>query len=253
MSTTPHELATHLDRLLEVERFQDYGPNGLQVEGQRPIATLATAATASLHAIRAAAAMEADALLVHHGIFWGRGGPLVGMLGDRVRALMRADLSLLAYHLPLDAHPEVGNNAWLLRALELTQLPETFGLAGGASIGLIGTAAQPLATAELHARLEDRLQHPVIHCPGGPEQVSRIGVLTGGGQNFLAAAAAAGCQALITGETSEQTWHEASELGCHCLAAGHHATEDHAVHELGAALATDFGLEHRRIALANPL
>ena len=253
MPTTRATLTATVDELLEAVDFPDYGPNGLQVEGGEAIHRLATGTTASLATIRAAVAAGADALLVHHGILWGGLQPITGMLAARVRELLAAECNLLAYHLPLDAHPERGNNAWVLRQLEADAGVRPFASFKGREIGLAADLPRAVPADDLVARLRTLFDHEVIHCPGGSGPIRRLGVVTGGGQGALAEAAAAGCDALVTGETSEQTWHEAAELGCHCLACGHHATECRAVHELGAELARRLDLEHHPLSEHNPL
>lgn len=244
------DLISHLDRLLEPGRFRDYAPNGLQVEGAAEITALATAATASHAACRAAAEAGAQALLVHHGLFWGGGETrVVGPLAQRLRTLLDADLNLVAYHLPLDAHPLVGNNATALSLLGCS----SEGVFGDKDLGRWGRLAEPLAPAAFAERCTTAFAHPVRHCPGGPAVIRTVGVVTGAGQSFLAAAKQAGCDAFISGEASEQTWHEAAEHGIHGFACGHHATENIAVHRLGAQLATQFGLRHIAISGDNPL
>lgn len=259
MDASPHEssmprmrrsdLIVHLDRLLEPGRFRDYGPNGLQVEGNDEITCLATAATASLAACQAAVAAGAQALLVHHGLFWGGETRVVGPLAKRLAVLLGNGVSLIAYHMPLDAHAEIGNNAVALRLLGC----EDIGVFGEKDLGRKGRLIQPLPIAAFIARCGEAFAHPVVHCPGGSPLVRTIGVVTGGGQAWLTAASIAGCDAFVTGEASEQSWHEAAELGCHLLACGHHATENHAVHRLGADLAHRFGLRQVTIAGDNPI
>ena len=245
-------LVSQLDALLDPQRIRDYGPNGLQVEGRGEVRVLATAATASQAAIDAAIAAGADTLLVHHGLLWGHEQPVTGMLQRRLKALLAADCNLIAYHLPLDAHREVGNNALLLRLLGAE--PESaFARHHGIDIGWLGTLPTALDPATFAGRLAAAVDHAVVHCPGGPALIRRIGAVSGGGQSHLADAARAGCDAFITGETSEQTWHEAAELGIHCFAAGHHASEDLAIHALGAQLAAEHGLRHAPLKLLNPL
>ncbi|TVR08379.1 MAG: Nif3-like dinuclear metal center hexameric protein [Planctomycetota bacterium] len=247
------DLQRHCSHLLDSERFHDYCPNGLQVEGGETISVIATACTASRAAIEAACAGGAQALLVHHGIIWGKAAtPITGMLKQRLAPLLAADCSLLAYHLPLDAHPQYGNNAVLLHELGLN-VDGSFGLYHGQNIGLFANLQTEMSLAELSQRLEVAVSHPVLHCPGANANVQRIGMVTGGGQSLLLDAAAAGCDVLITGEASEQTWHEAQESGCHCLAAGHHATESIAIHRLGASIAESFGLRHLPIDIPNPV
>lgn len=243
------DLLRHLDALLEPGRFRDVCPNGLQVEGAAEIGVLATAASASLAMCRAAAAGGAQALLVHHGLFWGGDLRLVGPLAARAGTLLAARCSLVAYHLPLDAHPRVGNNAVALDLLGATP----GGVFGRQELGRLGELPDPLPIADLIVRCATAFAHPVLHCPGGPATVRRLGVVTGGGHAWLADAAAAGCDAFITGEAAEQSWHEAAELGIHLLACGHHATERHAVHRLGADLAARFALRHLRLEEENPV
>jgi len=245
-------LTADLDRLLEAARFRDYGPNGLQVEGRPEIRRLATSATASLAACRAAALAGADALLVHHGLLWGRCEPITGPLRARLGVLLRAEMSLLAYHLPLDAHPELGNNAVALGRLGAVA-EGAFAEHRGALIGRLGTLPATEDPLAFGRRLEVVFQHPVLHCPGSSSAIRRIGVVTGGGQGHLLEAAAAGCDALVTGEASEQSWHEAAESGCHLFACGHHATEDLAVHALGALVGERHGLIHLPLHLPNPV
>lgn len=252
MPISRDDLERYLDDLLEPDAFSDYGPNGLQIEGGDHVATLATAATASLHSCRAAAEADADALLVHHGVLWGGGMRITGLLRPRVATLLAAECSLFAYHLPLDAHLAYGNNAVAIQLLGAVPGPP-FALHRGREIGLSASFAEPVDPGELAERCRAAFGHPVLHCPGRRTAIGRFGVVTGGGQRFLAEAAHHGLDALITGEASEQTWHEAAELDCHCFACGHHATECHAVHRLGAALAERFGLAHVRIAEENPV
>ena len=252
MPISRQSLIRELDTLLASRRFLDYGPNGLQVEGRAEISCIATAATASLAACKAAVTGGADALLVHHGLLWGACEPVTGMLRQRLGVLLGGDCSLVAYHLPLDAHPEVGNNAVALRLLGAA-IVSPFAEHKGSDIGLIGDlplALSPEACSELLTRT---FAHPVLTCPGDGRSIRRIGVVTGGGQDHLTDAATAGCDALITGEASEQSWHEAAETGCALFACGHHATENHAVHALGAHFAESHGLRHLRLDLTNPV
>ena len=246
------QLADDLHHLLRCDDFRDGCPNGIQVEGGPEVHRLATACTASQAAIAAAVEQKADALLVHHGILWGKDPlPIRGMLKGRVAPLLAADCSLLAYHLPLDAHPVHGNNARLLELLGGSDF-QPFGNYHGQTIGLYVDTA-PCSIDDLKRRLHEVVGHEVLHCPGKGDQVQRIGAVTGGGQSLLLGAAASGCNVLITGEASEQTWHEAAESGCHCLAAGHHATENIAVHMLGKWLAEEHDLQHLRIDIDNPV
>lgn len=252
MPITTTALIAALDALLDAPAWPDHGPNGLQVSGVAEITCLASAATASLAACQGAVAAGAQALLVHHGLIWGEGpGRIVGPIRERLACLLNANCALIAYHLPLDAHPQRGNNAVALRRLGAVSCG-SFAPWRGRDLGRVGELPMPLDAAELARRCESAFAHPVLHCPGGPVQVRRLGVVTGGGQRFLAAAAHAGLDALITGESSEQSWHEAAEYGIHLFACGHHATECHAVHELAADLAQQHGLRHRALAESNP-
>jgi dinuclear metal center YbgI/SA1388 family protein len=241
-----------LDDLLSTAGFTDSCPNGLQVEGRAVVTRLATGTSASLAVIRKAVAAGADALLVHHGLFWRSDWTVTGLLKPRLAALLHSDCSLMAYHLPLDAHPTLGNNARLL-ALAAAADEGAFGTWRGQVIGRRGSLAHPVTPAVFIKRLMRALDHPVVHCPGGPDRIRRIGAVSGGGAGTLAEAAATGLDALITGEVGEPTWHEAAELGIHCFALGHHATECLAVRELGERLAREHGLDHIDADLPNPL
>ena len=240
------EIVAFCDRELAVETFDDYCPNGLQVEGRREVGRIVSGVTASRALIDAAIADDADLVLVHHGYFWrGEAQPLVGMKGRRVKALMAADLSLLAYHLPLDAHPGWGNNRQLGLRLGFDNAAPLDGLLWGVDLG------EPLAAGVLAQRVEAALSRaPTTVGPTRP--VRRIAWCTGAAQGMIEKAAAAGCDAFISGEISEQTLHQARELGVFYLGAGHHATERYGVQVLGSVLAERFGLAHRFIDLDNP-
>jgi dinuclear metal center YbgI/SA1388 family protein len=245
----PIPLAEHCNQLLATAAFDDYAPNGLQVEGERPIRRIVSGVTASAAFIEAARAAGADALLVHHGWFW-RGEPpvLVGPKGRRVRAVMESGASLLAYHLPLDAHPRHGNNASLARVLGIEEP------AAADESGLLwsGRLPAPLHPQDWAAQVAERLGRVPTLIPGGAGPVERVAWCTGGGQGYIERAAALGVDAYLSGEISEQTTHAARELGVTYLAAGHHATERYGVQALGEHLARHFGLEHRFIDIDNP-
>jgi dinuclear metal center YbgI/SA1388 family protein len=245
------DLVDYCDRRLEAARFEDYCPNGLQVEAGGAVSRLCTGVTASLALIEAAAAEGADALLVHHGYFWrGEPAPLTGMKGRRVRALFANGLSLLAYHLPLDAHPELGNNR---------QLGDRLGIAGAAPVegsnGLLwrGRLVAPLPAAAWAEAVRVALGRTPLHLPGGPAAIRDVAWCTGAAQGQIERAADLGCDAFLSGEVSEHTTHVARERGIHYLAAGHHATERLGVRALGGELAGRFGIEHRFIDLDNPV
>ncbi len=245
-------LVSQLDALLDPRRMHDYCPNGLQVEGRPEVRRLASACTASLEVCTAAAARGCDALVVHHGILWGRELRLTGMLGRRVATLMAAQCSLLGYHLPLDAHAEVGNNAVLLEVLGAKRV-RPFAEHHGTSIGWVGELAQAEPATAFATRLGTVFNHPVLHCPGDGRAVRLIGAVSGGGGSHLLDAARAGCDCLVTGEVNEAQWHEAAETGCHAFAAGHHATESIAIHRLAARIAAEHGIEHVKIEIPSPL
>lgn len=240
-------LVNYCDQRLSVGQFEDYCPNGLQFEAAPEVRSLVSGVTASLGLIEAAIAAGADALLVHHGYFWkGEPAPLVGMKGRRIRALARGDISLLAYHLPLDAHPELGNNAGLGQAMGWSGAP----LASG-SLVWAAQLAHVEEVAALSNQLEERLQHrPTVVDTGRP--VRRVAWCTGAAQGYITQAAAAGCDLFVSGEISEQTMHQAYELGISFIAAGHHATERFGVRALGEELSAQFALQHRFIDLPNP-
>ncbi len=246
----PRVLVAYCDRLLDAERFSDYAPNGLQVEGERPISRLICGVTASAALIEAAVSQDADAILVHHGWFWKNENPcLVGIKGRRARILLRAGISLIAYHLPLDAHPEMGNNATLASHLGFVDAEPT-----AVANGLIwlGCLPKPLDADEFADHLCNRLGRPAIMVGRPPERIKRVAWCTGGGQGYIEDAAALGIDAFVSGELSEQTTHQARELGIGYFAAGHHATERYGVQALGAHLAAHFRLWQRFVEIDNP-
>ena len=247
------ELVAYADDLLEVGLFQDYCPNGLQVEGRNVVRRLAAGVTASQRLVDAAAARAADILLVHHGYFWKGEDPCVtGMKRRRLAALIRADVSLLAYHLPLDAHREFGNNAQLAQVLGFVA-EGRFGPGPGPKIGWFGRLAAPLSATELAARIAHRLARAPLHLGGESGFIRRVGWCTGAAQSYLEQAADLGLDAFVSGEVSEQTTHVVRERGIHFFAAGHHATERYGVQALGRHLAERFGLDYEFIDIDNPV
>jgi dinuclear metal center YbgI/SA1388 family protein len=250
MPVALEQLARHCDTLLEPARFDDYCPNGIQLEVAPQIQRLVTGVTACQALIDAAVALGAEALLVHHGLFW-KGAPLAirGMQARRVNALVRGGVNLLAYHLPLDAHPELGNNA---RLGQLLNLQDCAPVAEPGSLLWQGRPDSPLPLAALAGRVTAALERPPLTIAAGDRPVQRIAWCSGAAQGYLPQAAALGADAYLSGEISEQTVHQARELGVHYRAAGHHATERYGVQALGAALAARFGLEHRHIDIDNP-
>lgn len=243
-------LVSHLDALLAAATFRDYAPNGLQVEGRPNIRRLITGVTASQALIDAAVAAQADAILVHHGYFW-RNEPqvLTGVRRRRVHALLKHDISLLAYHLPLDAHPDLGNNAGLGRVLEVM----ADGRFGEQSLGWIGNTDAPLSLAELVQRLQAALDRQPLVLGDQGQCLRRVAWCTGGAQGLFGDAIAAGADVYVTGEVSEQCTHMARESGVSFISAGHHATERFGVQSLAGHLAERFAIECRYVDIDNPV
>lgn len=253
MSATLTELLEHIDQTLQPARFADYCPNGLQVEGREQVRKLASGVTASQALLDKAIAWGADAILVHHGYFWkGESAPVVGMKRRRLGALLNADVSLLAYHLPLDAHPELGNNARLGHLLGISS-PVPLQPEDPASVGNVGEFPEPLCAAELCSRLEALTGQKPLHIGDPAAFLHRVAWCTGAAQSYIDAAVNAGADVFITGEVSEPTVHVAREEGIQFIAAGHHATERYGVQALGEHLASHFALEHSFIDVPNPV
>jgi dinuclear metal center YbgI/SA1388 family protein len=243
-------LEAYCNTQLDCANFADYCPNGLQIEAGEQVERLMVGVTACQALIDAAVAWRADLLLVHHGYFWKReAAPIRGMKGRRIATLLRNGISLLAYHLPLDAHPEWGNNRQLALRCDFPHAQPS--VAAG---GLLWQAQlpTPLAAEQLRVRLSQRLARDVLHIPGGDAHIERLGWCTGAAQGYLEEAAALGLQAYISGEISESTVHAARELGIHYYAAGHHATERYGVQALGKHLAERFSLDYRYVEIENP-
>jgi dinuclear metal center YbgI/SA1388 family protein len=239
----------HLSQLLEVGRFKDYGPNGLQVEGRDEIGHIVCGVTASLALIDAAIAARADAILVHHGLFWrGQDGRVTGWMKRRLARLLQHDISLFAYHLPLDAHPELGNNAQLGRLFGW-RAEQRF---GDQDLGFIGPLAAPQSLATVSEGMQARLGRELLVVPGDGRPVTRVAWCTGGAQGFFEAAIAAGADVFVTGEISEPQAHYAAETGVAFIAAGHHATERYGVQAVAQRLAVDFGISQQFIDIPNP-
>ncbi len=247
------QLVAYLDGYLDAARGADYGPNGLQVAGRPQIARLATGVSAGVELFERAAAAGADAVLVHHGIFWKFTSPvLTGHHLRRVEVLLRSGLNLLAYHLPLDRHPELGNNALAARGLGLVDL-EPFAIYEGLPVGFRGRFPSPVAAAELAARCHRLFaQEPQVF-GAGPDPLATVGIVSGGAQAELYQAIAAGLDAYVTGEAAEWVVNVAKESAIHYLACGHYATERLGVRALGEHLAQKFGLEVEFIDVPNPV
>lgn len=246
-------LLDYTNRLLSIDSFADYCPNGLQVEGRVKVTRLVSGVTASMELIEAAIDARADAIVVHHGYFWkGEDACVTGMKRARLQRLLGTDTSLLAYHLPLDAHPELGNNAQLAEQLGF-QRQGTFGNDAGLTLALYGSLPQPLTAAALCGLIDERLGRMPLHVPGRQSSIQTVGWCTGAAQSYIDAAVGQGLDAFISGEISEQTVHVARECGIHYFAAGHHATERYGVRALGEHLAGQFDIEHRFIDIDNPV
>ena len=245
-----NELRDYIGSVLEVSRFRDYAPNGLQVEGKAQVQRLASGVTASQRLLDAATAWGADAILVHHGYFWrSEDAAVTGIKKRRLAHLLRHDVSLLAYHLPLDAHAELGNNAQLGKRLGLVEQ----GRFGEQDIACYGELAQAQTLAQFSIHIADTLQRKPQVIGDGSRTIRRIAWCSGAAQDYFEAAVALGVDAFLTGEISEQNVHVADETGVAFIAAGHHATERYGVQALGEHLASRFGVEHRFFELDNPV
>lgn len=239
----------YLSAVMQAATFKDYGPNGLQIEGRAGVGRLVSGVTASLALIEAAIAAQADALLVHHGLFWrGQDGRLTGWLKQRVQRLMAHDISLFAYHLPLDAHAEFGNNAQFGRRIGVIA-DSRF---GEQSLGFVGSLEQPMSTPDLLGRLRQISSRTPAHVEGDGRALRRVAWCTGGAQSYFEGAIAAGADVFITGEMSEPQVHLARETGVAFIACGHHASERYGVQALGSHIAEHFGIEHRYIEIDSP-
>lgn len=244
------DLDHYTRQLLDVSRFRDYCPNGLQVEGRSELRKIVTGVTASLALLQAAVDEGADAVLVHHGYFWKtEAAPIVGVKRRRIKLLLDHDISLFGFHLPLDAHPELGNNAQLGKRLGF-EVEEWVGEQGLIAVGRL---ANPVSLAGLAQRVGDRLERPPLVVGDTGKTVARIAWCSGGAQGYFEQAAACGVDAYLTGEASEYNVHFARESGIGFISAGHHATERYGIQALGDHLAAHFGLEHRFIDIPNPI
>lgn len=249
---TRQQLERYLRDYLSTDRCKDYCPNGLQIEGREAIHRVVTGVTASQALIEAAIAVKADAIVVHHGYFWNNeAATITGMKQRRIKALLTHDINLFGYHLPLDVHPEVGNNRQLATLFGFTDWQP---LAGVEPTGLVMMTelAEAISAQALATVIERNLQRPLTCMIPCSQPISKIAWCSGGGQGYIDVAAAQGCDAFITGEVSEQTVHSAREQGLAFYAAGHHATERYGVKALGEHLAAQFGLEVQFIDCDNP-
>ena len=245
-----NELDNYIGRLLDVSRFRDYCPNGVQVEGRATINRIATGVTASQKLLQDATAWGADAILVHHGYFWrNEDQAITGIKKRRLAHLLQHDVSLLAYHLPLDAHPELGNNAQLARRLGL--LPQ--GRFGEQDIAWYGELQQPQTLSQFARHITSSFQRKPMLIGDNDRMLRRIAWCSGGAQSYFEQAVALGVDVFLTGEISEQHVHVALETGVAFIAAGHHATERYGVQALGEHLAGQWNIEHRFFDIDNPV
>jgi dinuclear metal center YbgI/SA1388 family protein len=244
------DLLSAFNTLLQPDRFKDYGPNGLQVEGRAEVRHIVSGVTASLALINAAIEAQADAIFVHHGLFWrGQDGRVTGWMKQRLARLLAHDINLFAYHLPLDAHPELGNNAQLGRVLGL-QATQRF---GEQDLGFMGTAPAALSNAQaLALHIEQVLKRPVTLVEPENKAIKNIAWCTGGAQGYFEPAIAAGVDVFITGEISEPQAHLARECGVAFIACGHHASERYGAPAVAAHIAAQYGLRHTFIEIDNP-
>ena len=251
--TTLEILRAEIERLLEPNKFKDYCPNGLQVQGASEVHKLVSGVTASRRLIEMAIERNANALLVHHGCFWNNDpAPIVGMKYHRIKALLMADVSLLAYHLPLDAHREYGNNAQLAKYLDL-EITHDLEPNNRLNIGFVGKLSRKMRASEFAALVQERLKRAPVHIGDPNDSISTIAWCSGGAQSYFKHAIAQQVDAYLTGEISEQNTHEARENDIHYFAAGHHATERGGVIALGDYLASKFKIEHEFVEVDNPV
>ncbi|HEY9280213.1 MAG TPA: Nif3-like dinuclear metal center hexameric protein [Eoetvoesiella sp.] len=252
-----HELATWLDTTLQPQRFNDYCPNGLQVEGKRKVSHIITGVTASQALLDEAARRNADAILVHHGWFWKNEDPCVrGQKRKRLATALQHELNLFAYHLPLDAHPTLGNNAQLGRMLDFEPDRDSDGspiTCGPGGLIWLGRCATPMTLKELGQHVCNTLQREPLIVGNTQQMVQRVAWCTGGAQSMMQAAVDAGASVYLTGEASEPTFHLAQESGTSFIGAGHHATERYGIKALGEAVAAEFGIQVDFVDLDNPI
>ena len=248
------EIIQWCDHTLKSSEFKDYAPNGLQIEGKTEVNKILCAVTASQDAIEAAIAQKADLLLVHHGYFWkGEAYPITGMRGKRIKALIQNDISLVGYHLPLDSHPTLGNNAAIADILDLENI-EPLDPSERHPIGNIGYLKNAMSPEDFKTLVTNKLGFNAIHLPANDQPlIQKVGFCTGGAQDYIGKAADMGCDAYISGEVSERTFYEAKELNVHYFACGHHATERYGVQRLAQAISEQFNIEYSYFELNNPI
>jgi dinuclear metal center YbgI/SA1388 family protein len=252
MPVSLKNLEAELNRLLQPEQFKDYCPNGLQVEGRAQVSKIVTGVTACQALIDAAIEERADLILVHHGYFWkGEDQAISGIKKTRIQSLLANEISLCAYHLPLDAHAEFGNNSQLAKLLGIS-VTGVLAQANEPALVMTGTLAQPVSVQEFQQLLASKLNRQPVVVQGGGDRIMTLAWCTGAAQGYIPLAVAAGVDAYISGEISEATVHIARESGVHFFSAGHHATERYGVQALGEYLAEKYAIEHRFIDIDNP-
>jgi dinuclear metal center YbgI/SA1388 family protein len=241
-------LVEHLDAFLRIDEISDYGPQGLQVEGREDVRKIVATVDAGLPCVEAALEREADLLLVHHGIFWGPARRLSGGYGRLVRRFVESGINLYAAHLPLDAHPQVGNNAELCRLLGL-EPKDWWGMAKGTPIGAMADAPAGTSLDSVVARFTEALGEPLKVLAHGPKEIRKVAVMSGGGARYIAEAAAHGCDLYLTGETSQSEYYEALNAGIHVVYGGHYLTETVGLRALGREIEAKFDLEFEFVDL----
>jgi dinuclear metal center YbgI/SA1388 family protein len=247
------EIIAYLDELLDIGAFSDYGPNGLQVPGAEEVSLVATGVSAQRELFERAAAEGAQLVLCHHGLFWDFHPRALGpAMKERLRVLFDADISLAGYHLPLDAHPEVGNNALICAALGLERA-EPFAEHKGRAIGIVGRSAEGVPFVELRARCAAAFGQEPFVFDSGPELVHSVGIVSGAAEGSFGEAIALGLDAFLTGEVAEHVMAEAREGGVHFIGGGHYATERLGIRRLGDLVAERFRIEHRFVEIPNPI
>jgi dinuclear metal center YbgI/SA1388 family protein len=253
MSETLKTIVSYLDKYLEISKIQDYCPNGLQVEGRRQVVKVLGGVTASQALIDEGVRLGVDVILVHHGFFWkGERAEITGIKRNRLKALLKNDISLIAYHLPLDVHPEVGNNTQLAKKLNLTITGPLEPLAAK-SVGLIGQLSEPIRAADFCDYVSEALGRECLHIGNEKELIHRIAWCTGAAQSMIDKAVDLGVDAFLSGEISEPTVHISRETGVHYFSAGHHATERYGIQALGAKLESEFDVQFQFIDIDNPV
>lgn len=248
------DLENYLNELLSPQQIKDFTPNGLQIQGTESINKIVTGVTASKALIEAAIKEQADAILVHHGYFWKSESYVIrGMKHDRIKSLLVNDINLFAYHLPLDIHPTLGNNAQLAKLLTIDNV-QPLEMDNPLSVSMQGSFVDAMSASQLTKRINDTLERDCLHIAAPSNKpIKTIAWCSGGGQGYIELAAEQGIDAFLTGEVSEQTTHIAHEMDIHFFAAGHHATERYGVKALGEHLATELGIEVMFIDIDNPV